>query len=428
MRWEQKLQHATLSDIGLRRQNNEDSAASHVCAAATEFDRRGHLFIVADGMGGHAVGELASQLAVEAVPHSWYKVAGNDARETLRLAITAANKLIFERGSQNRDFLRMGTTCTALALTPQGAVIGHVGDSRCYRIRRDRIDQLTFDHSLQWEMQRQNRKLASQIDLSEHRNIITRSLGPEPAVEIDIEGPFLVLPGDVFVLCSDGLTGELRDEEIGALATELSPSQACRALVHLANLRGGGDNCTVTIVRIGDLPANVPLPELPTAAPPEPMLEWSWLALGWAAAIAFALGMLLIVFKRPVAGGVFAALSAVGFGVLIRAIVGRRRSQPIDESDLSRTNYWRPYRTAVIRSMQELFDDLGVIEASLSRAAREEGWSVRWSQHSQALQAASEAKGERRYGRGVRDYCRAIDLLMTPLYAQRREAKDAAAS
>jgi len=194
MRWEQKLQHATLSDIGLRRQNNEDSAASHVCATSTEFDRRGHLFIVADGMGGHAVGELASQLAVEAVPHSWYKVAGNDARETLRLAITAANKLIFERGSQNRDFLRMGTTCTALALTPQGAVIGHVGDSRCYRIRRDRIDQLTFDHSLQWEMQRQNRKLAAHVDLSEHRNIITRSLGPEPAVEIDVEGPFLVLP------------------------------------------------------------------------------------------------------------------------------------------------------------------------------------------------------------------------------------------
>jgi len=220
----------------------------------------------------------------------------------------------------------------------------------------------------------------------------------------------------------------LRDEEIGALATELSPSQACRALVHLANLRGGGDNCTVTIVRIGDLPANVPLPELPTAAPPEPMLEWSWLALGWAAAIAFALGMLLIVFQRPVAGGVFTALSAAGFVVLIRAILGRRRSQPIDESDLSRTNYWRPYRTAVIRSMQELFDDLGVIEASLSRAAREEGWSVRWSQHSQAIQAASEAKGERRFGRGVRDYCRAIDLLMTPLYAQRREAKDAAAS
>jgi protein phosphatase len=427
MRWEQKLQHATLSDIGMRRQNNEDSAVASVCTDEREFERRGHLFVVADGMGGHAVGELASQLAVESVPHTWFKTPGDNPREALQSAIVAANKLIHDRGSQNRDFLRMGTTCTALALTSHGALIGHVGDSRCYRIRRDRIDQLTFDHSLQWEMQRQNHKLASQLDLIEHRNIITRSLGPEPTVEIDIEGPFLVLPGDTYILCSDGLSGELSDDEIGAIASELSPTQACKLLVHLANVRGGGDNCTVTIVSIGDLPANVPPPELPAPESPHEGLEWKWLGIGWAAAAAFVMGVVLMLTDRPIAGAVFAAASLVAFAFLIRAMLSRRRPRMAPEGDLSRTNYWRPYRTAVVKPMQEVYEDLSAVEQEIAKAAREEGWSVNWSQHLAAVQAAAEAKTERRFARGVRDFARAIDLLMTPLYSMRRETRNAAA-
>lgn len=427
MRWEQKLQHATLSDIGLRRQNNEDAAAGHVCAQEGEFDRRGHLFIVADGMGGHAVGELASQLAVEEVPHSWFKLPGEDLREALRQAITSANKTIHERGSQNRDFLRMGTTCTVLALTPGGAYIGHVGDSRCYRIRRDRIDQLTFDHSLQWEMQRQSRKFAGQLDLAEHRNIITRSLGPEATVEIDIEGPFLILPGDIYVLCSDGLSGELNDEEIGALAAELSPVQSCRSLVHMANLRGGGDNCTVTVVRVGDLPANVPPPELPTPVEPGITLDWTWLGLGWAAAILFVIGCVMMAFRSFWAGAAFVGVSLVTIGWIAAAVIRRRKPVSASEGDLSRTNYWRPYRTAVIKPMQEMLGDLAQVEAELGRAAREEGWPVNWPQHSAAVQAAAEARAEKRFARGVRDYSRAIDLLMTSMYAARRDSRKAAA-
>ncbi|MBX3443094.1 MAG: serine/threonine-protein phosphatase [Planctomyces sp.] len=424
MRWEQKLQHATLSDIGLRRQNNEDSSATHICHDEGEFDHRGHLFVVADGMGGHAVGELASQMAVEAVPHTWFKVPGHDPREALRVSITAANKLINERGSQNRDFLRMGTTCTALALTPRGAVIGHVGDSRCYRIRRDRIDQLTFDHSLQWEMQRQNRRLANEAAMLEHRNIITRSLGPEPSVDVDMEGPFLVLPGDIFVLCSDGLSGEVKDEEIGALAGELSPAQACRMLVHLANLRGGADNCTVTVVRVGDLPANVAPPQLPTPDDGDAGLDWTWLGLGWAAACLCLMGFLLIAFSRPWVGAGFIGCALAAFGWIFAVMLRQRRSRQIPESDLSRTNYWRPYRTAISQPMQQMLENLLAVEAELSRAAREEGWPVNWSQHTAALQAAAEARTERRFARGVRDAARAIDLLMTPMYAFRRESKN----
>jgi protein phosphatase len=294
-------------------------------------------------------------------------------------------------------------------------------------VRRDRIDQLTFDHSLQWEMQRQNHKLASQLDLVEHRNIITRSLGPEPTVEIDIEGPFLILPGDLYILCSDGLSGELGDDEIGAIASELSPMQACKLLVHLANVRGGGDNCTVTIVRIGDLPANVPPPELPPPENPHDGLDWTWLGLGWAAAASFTAGVALILSKHPYAGAVFATVALIAFGFLLREMLLRRRPKTPIDGDLSRTNYWRPYRTAIVKPMQEVFEDLSAVEQEIAKAAREEGWSVNWSQHLAAVQAAAEAKTERRFARGVRDFARAIDLLMTPLYTMRRETRNAAA-
>ncbi|HVJ86171.1 MAG TPA: protein phosphatase 2C domain-containing protein [Caulifigura sp.] len=427
MRWEQKLQHATLSDVGLRRQNNEDSSAVFVCSSEDEFDRRGHLFLVADGMGGHAVGELASQMAAEAIPHAWSKLPGDSAPQVLRQAVVTANKLIHERGSQNRDFLRMGTTCTTLVLTPGGAYVGHVGDSRCYRIRRDRIDQLTFDHSLHWEMQRQARETGIPMELPEHRNIITRSLGPEAEVQVDVEGPFLVLPGDIFLLCSDGLCGEVRDEEIGALAAELSPSQACKALIHLANMRGGGDNCTVTIVRVGDLPANVSPPELPIEVTPSAPLSAPTMVLGGIGVALLSLGVIMMLMGRVVAGAAMSAVSLAGL-IALRFIHPKPEAieSPAAEADLSRTNLWRPYRTAVNRPTQEIFEQLSSLESQVAKVARDEGWPVNWSQHSPAIQAAVEARLEQRFGKGLRDISRAIDLLMTALYTARRTPRPTA--
>ncbi|MEZ6065944.1 MAG: protein phosphatase 2C domain-containing protein [Planctomycetaceae bacterium] len=305
MRWEQQVQYASQTDIGLRRKNNEDACATRICLTEEEFRERGHLFVVADGMGGHAVGELASKIAVETVPHTFFKLTGSSAIELLRLAVEAANAAINQRGTQNRDFQRMGTTCTSLALTPRGLLLGHVGDSRAYRIRRDRIDQLTFDHSLVWELQRKNPNAAKQIDLSAHKNVITRSLGPEPSIEVDIEGPYPIFPGDIYVLCSDGLSGQVTDEEIGGIARELSPNLACRLLVHLANLRGGVDNCTVLIVRVGDLPANLPL-AIEEPPVPEGGLGWGWLAGFWAAALLLVAGISLAMFRRYVEGSMLA--------------------------------------------------------------------------------------------------------------------------
>ena len=126
-----------------------------------------------------------------------------------------------------------------------------MGDSRVYRIRRNRIDQFSFDHSLVWELVRRNHLTSEQASLSVPKNVITRSLGPEVDIEVDIEGPLAVEPGDVFLLCSDGLSGPVDDHEIGAFAGNFHPRDACRYLISLANLRGGLDNITVQIVRIG---------------------------------------------------------------------------------------------------------------------------------------------------------------------------------
>ncbi|MEZ6056757.1 MAG: PP2C family serine/threonine-protein phosphatase [Planctomycetaceae bacterium] len=412
MRWEQKIQHAIQTDIGLRRKNNEDAAVSHVCTDEAEWSKRGHLFVVADGMGGHAVGELASKLAVETVPHIFYKIPDGDSRVALQQAVTAANDVINKRGSQNVDFLRMGTTCTTLALTSRGAVVGHVGDSRCYRIRRDRIDQLTFDHSLVWELERQNPKAAEKLNLSQHRNVITRSLGPEPTVDVDLEGPYPIYPGDTFVLCSDGLSNQVSDEEIGAIVRELSPSQACQLLVHLANLRGGADNCTVIVVRVGELPTNVP-PPIVEVEEPVGSLSWWFLWASFGLALLLVTGLSFLISGNPWEG--YSVVSVAAVGMILLVWFGWKRHQearPVSDDDLSKTNYLRPHRTAVSKSSETLFQELKSLELEVRKAAVEEHWSVDWKSHEQAVEAAGKAEQERRFARGVRDLTRAIDALM----------------
>ncbi len=425
MRWEQKVQYASLSDVGMRRQNNEDSYAIQVSQSEDEYLRRGHLFLVADGMGGHAVGELASQMAAETIPHTYFKSTITDPRISLQSAITAANSAIFLRGEQNKEFQRMGTTCSVLTLSPRGAILGHVGDSRCYRIRRDRIDQLTFDHSLEWEMRRRDGKAAEKMDFSSHRNIILRSLGPEPTVQVDLEGPFPVQPGDTFFLCSDGLSNQVTDPEIGAIIRELSPSQSCRLLVQLANLRGGPDNSTVVVARVGDLPANVPPP------PPEPFEEppnalgWMWLSAFWLMALAIVGGITLWLFGNPWVGVSLTGLSSTGMVILLlKALAIQREANHKDQynEDLSRTNLSRPHRTAVSMSSSELFQLLLDVELGLRRSATEENWSINLTIHREAITAAEQARREKRFGRGCRDLARAIDTLVEQMPNRRAES------
>jgi serine/threonine protein phosphatase PrpC len=249
--WDDTIIDAAATDTGMRRANNQDSHTAVRASHATGWRQRGHVFMVADGMGAHAVGELASKMACDLIPHTYMKTRAGTPSEAITKAFREVSTLIYSRASANRDFQGMGTTCSALVLLPEGALISHVGDSRVYRVRRNRIDQFSFDHSLVWELVRRNHLTSEQANLSVPKNVITRSLGPEVDIEVDIEGPLEVEAGDVFLLCSDGLSGPVEDHEIGAFAGNFHPRDACRYLIALANLRGGLDNITVQIVRIG---------------------------------------------------------------------------------------------------------------------------------------------------------------------------------
>ncbi len=245
------LHYSDVSDIGLRRHTNQDSRAVLAPWSREQFRRMGWLFVVADGMGAHAAGETASDLATKTVPQAYQRLASRSPPLALLTSIRQANDIINQQGEASADLRGMGTTCTALALLPRGALVGHVGDSRAYRIRGDTIEQFTRDHSLAWEVEALQQQTGGDLGPPPPKNIITRSLGPHPRVEIDLEGPFAVEEGDTFVVCSDGLSGQVADEEIGLLAGSLAPAEGINALLGLALVRGAPDNVTVIVARAG---------------------------------------------------------------------------------------------------------------------------------------------------------------------------------
>lgn len=249
--WSDSLDYSARTDVGMRRQNNQDSYCASPASTPRLYRSRGHLFVVADGMGAHAAGELASKLAATCVPQSYLKRADLPPGEALRAAVLEAHDVIKKRGASDPAFHDMGTTCDALVLTPEGAYVGHVGDSRVYRARDRVVEQLTFDHSLVWEMKYfpTSHSAFRQLDHIP-KNIITRSLGPTDDLKVDLEGPIELRPRDVFLLCSDGLSGKVKDEELGQIMELFSPNDATETLVNLANLRGGPDNITVVVARV----------------------------------------------------------------------------------------------------------------------------------------------------------------------------------
>jgi len=247
----ERADFAVLSDVGLRRSHNQDNHAHQLATDDEQWQTWGHIFLVADGMGAHAVGEKASEKAVQVIPHVYQKHAASGAPIALRRAFLEANAEIHNCGQANREFEGMGTTATALVLRPEGAWVGHVGDSRAYRLRDGVLEQLTFDHSLVWEYARRH-KVDPETVKDIPSNVILRCLGPEPLVQVDVEGPYPLQAGDTFLLCSDGLSGPLSDLEIGAVLEAMPPDEAVRFLIDLANMRGGPDNITALVVRVPD--------------------------------------------------------------------------------------------------------------------------------------------------------------------------------
>lgn len=421
MRWEQTVQYAVDSDTGLRRRNNQDSYTVQFSSGADDWRRRGHLLIVADGMGGHAVGELASKMAVDSIPLTYFKSRTESIAEALAEAIEKANSDIYQRGSENRDFNRMGTTCVALVLGPQGAIVGHVGDSRCYRVRGDQIEQLTFDHSLEWELTRAGRLKPGEAFLPEAKHVITRSLGPEPSVDVDIDGPFTVFPGDRFVLCSDGLTGHVPDHEIGMIVHTLSPEESVRLLINLANMRGGSDNVTVAIADCGRVPEGLEADEPPQDQTPPPSAGPVWLLLLWVSILLIGIGAVLMVMKYWIGGG---ALTGVGALALLGLVAYWRRKQPVTEFAAADTELPpQTYRMASARPTQEFLAGLARLARELRKLAVEENWTIEWPVHDRAVSAAREALDRKQVARALSEIGKAVDCLMTGLHAHRKKVR-----
>lgn len=245
------LVHCDRTDVGRKRSSNQDSLACLPPSSPAQYRHHGWLFLVADGMGAHAAGERASGIAAERVPLLYTKAAGRSPPLALRRSLEMVNEEIHSSGESTPAYHGMGTTCTALAILPRGALVGHVGDSRAYRIRGTTIDQLTRDHSLVWEMESSMPAGQSAAAGWPPKNIITRSMGPHSGVAVDVEGPFPVEEGDVYLLASDGLTGQVADEEIGLFTSQLDPREAAEALVGLTLVRGAPDNVTLIVLKAG---------------------------------------------------------------------------------------------------------------------------------------------------------------------------------
>ncbi|HWB08166.1 MAG TPA: PP2C family serine/threonine-protein phosphatase [Pirellulales bacterium] len=411
--WETYVEHAALSDIGLRRSNNQDSFTVVPAKSAQLWNERGHLFMVADGMGAHAAGELASKMACDAVPLTYQKVLDEPPPLAIRKAIEDANGRIHSRGQANLDFRGMGTTTSVLLLLPQGALAAHVGDSRVYRLRGNRIEQLSFDHSLVWEMMATGKLREEEVPGYIPKNIITRSLGPAPHVEVDLEGPWPVAPGDTFLLCSDGLSGQVADDEMGAILTAFSPAEAVQVLVDLANLRGGPDNITVIVARVKTAPppptTNWPASGKTSRRPIHPLM---WGGLG-----VLALATVLVGLARlpGVAAAMLLFTIITGVTMLVRAFGGQG-------GQLEGLRFGRgPYNPRAVVINNEFVDKLARFVAELRNAAVEAHYTVDWH-HFNHLDARALAAAERKdYLTAVREYGHALSFMMSEIRGQRQK-------
>jgi serine/threonine protein phosphatase PrpC len=252
---DKRVRFSGATNIGRKREHNEDSIS---------LPQTLRLAIVADGMGGHASGDVASRLAVDTVTEyfqattdqqtlTWpYKVESEERSEINRMtqAVMLANMNIWERTQKDGGQSRMGTTIVAMYFLDDKVIIGHVGDSRCYRMREGELVQLTEDHSLINDYIKMKRMTAEEAENWPHKNVVVRALGMKETVAVDIysEKP---VAGDCYILCSDGLSGMITDDQLaGALGAERDLDRCVEKLIDMANDNGGVDNISVVLARV----------------------------------------------------------------------------------------------------------------------------------------------------------------------------------
>jgi protein phosphatase len=246
------------TDVGCVRPNNEDNFG---------YDSRYGIFVICDGMGGQAAGEVASKMGVDILlqyfreaaaagpaPKNGQPAVAPRGSESLACAIHLANRKIFEAGQQQHGRSGMGSTIVAAVVRGNALSIGHVGDSRIYLVRHGEIEQLTEDHSLVMEQVRQGYITREEAEVSEMQNVILRALGSEAEVEADVE-ELVAMPGDLLLMTSDGLTRHVRDDEILKIVTaSASLDRICSTLIQTAKDRGGDDNITCLLLNIVERP------------------------------------------------------------------------------------------------------------------------------------------------------------------------------
>jgi protein phosphatase len=256
-----KVHHSARTDVGRTRDHNEDS---YGVGEGEQVERFGELLVVCDGMGGHAAGEIASRVAVDTILSDYYAAADEERNGALEQAFSHANEEIYASGHGS-----MGTTGVAALLYHDALHIANVGDSRAYLIRDGEIRQLSRDHSFVSDQVAAGLITPEQARSSPHRNVITRALGYQSEVSVDLfRWPLQV--GDIILLCSDGLHGLVTDDEIAEIAMANPAEEAIDRLIDLANERGGSDNITVAIARVDALDWDAqPLSQAELDATPE---------------------------------------------------------------------------------------------------------------------------------------------------------------
>ena len=231
------------TDVGRRRDHNEDDFVTFAT------DDGSLVLVVADGMGGHQAGEVASAMAIEVLQRELASL-GDDPSAALRAAIEQANREIWDEAERDPDKAGMGSTIVAAAVVGNQAYLANAGDSPAYLVRAGQTEQLTRDHGLVAEQIEAGLIREEDAEHHPYRHILTRCLGAEANVEVELYPPRELQPGDVVVLCSDGLTEHVRKPEVAVLAgTAADPTEAAQSLIDLANQRGGHDNITVVVAR-----------------------------------------------------------------------------------------------------------------------------------------------------------------------------------
>jgi serine/threonine protein phosphatase PrpC len=268
---------AMRTDPGLARELNEDTVAWVTPQDKTIADSRGSLALVADGMGGHAAGEVASALAADVIRRLYYDLEG-PVPKVLTSVFAAANRAILEYAAEHPECKGMGTTCTVLAFRDRQAWLGHIGDSRAYILRDRKLVQLSEDQTLVAKLVHDGTLTQEQADRSPMHNVILQALGTSQQIRPMIGAKGLPLEfGDVLILCSDGVSGLVPDAKIAELAGRLPPQEACNALIEAALAAGGHDNASLGVFTVAEAaePKSAPEPttrriKIPIEAGPKP--------------------------------------------------------------------------------------------------------------------------------------------------------------